>query len=676
MDFTASELFLDLAVELWRGNDLHLCSGRPYDAGGRVTSVAKVVGSATYTTRYSYNLADDVTQVTYPSGRIVQQSYNQIGQLCSVSPNSGCTASSSYASSYSYDAAGHVLGFNYGNGVAASYTFSPARSQLTTLAYAKGTTSYFSTKYWYQKDPTSCVNGNSANNGQVQCITDNVSSSRSSVYGYDALGRMTVANTGTWNMSETYDRFGNRWTQSGNNVPNVSLAFGTMNNSTTNQPGGYQYDASGNLKVEPLAPPNNYTYDGENRMTTSSGNGGSGAYSYDGNGMRVTKAANGTTTVSIFSDSSVIAEYDNGAAPTAPSREYIYAGGKMLAMVSGGSTTYYHDDHLSTRVTTDANGNQLSQEGHFPFGELWYQTSGSNKWFFTSYNRDSEDGLDYALARYYNSRTGTFCSADPLAGSPGYPQSWNRYPYSRNDPINITDPSGQDWFFSFMKWFVTIASIAAEMPEFGIMFAGEQAAQGAGPVLVMPPPKSSGPSQGQPVQQHPNQQGKTPVYCNSNVMDAMKQAEEGARTRNSTEDHSSPKRKVEGGFATYKLQDGSVRVGNHPAGTPLDKQIEYGPDTGWDPSHGNPAATAIFHTHPYGGTPSSPDNVMSEGGGSGDTGFAINRQIDNYAISYEGLAVAHPNGPLNPPKDWDPWIVKGNGPADWLKQLKLKCGAH
>jgi hypothetical protein len=44
------------------------------------------------------------------------------------------------------------------------------------------------------------------------------------------------------------------------------------------------------------------------------------------------------------------------------------------------------------------------------------------------------------------SRTGTFCSADPLAGSPGDPQSWNRYPYGRNDPIDVTDPSGKSWW--------------------------------------------------------------------------------------------------------------------------------------------------------------------------------------------------------------------------------------
>ena len=36
----------------------------------------------------------------------------------------------------------------------------------------------------------------------------------------------------------------------------------------------------------------------------------------------------------------------------------------------------------------------------------------------------------------------TFSILDPLSGSTSDPQSLNRYPYSRNDPINLIDPTG------------------------------------------------------------------------------------------------------------------------------------------------------------------------------------------------------------------------------------------
>jgi len=147
----------------------------------------------------------------------------------------------------------------------------------------------------------------------------------------------------------------------------------------------------------------------------------------------------------------VIAEYDNGAAPASPTRENIYAGGKLLATITAGTppvTNYYHSDHLSVRLMTDSNGNKIGEQGHYPFGESWYTQNSSTKWTFTSYERDGETGLDFAMARYYDSSAARFCSADPLGGRPNDPQSWNRYAYVRNDPINLTDPTG----LSFLSW--------------------------------------------------------------------------------------------------------------------------------------------------------------------------------------------------------------------------------
>ncbi|HTU42606.1 MAG TPA: RHS repeat-associated core domain-containing protein, partial [Candidatus Aquilonibacter sp.] len=130
-------------------------------------------------------------------------------------------------------------------------------------------------------------------------------------------------------------------------------------------------------------------------------------------------------------------------------------------------------DDQSVRLTTDANGNILTQEGTFPFGEQWYQSGSGNEWVFTNYDRDSESGLDYALARYYDSRTGTFCSADPLAGSPDDPQSWNRYAYGRNDPIDMTDPSGQSFWSDLVEaaLFVSVPLTGGATAPYAAMYA-------------------------------------------------------------------------------------------------------------------------------------------------------------------------------------------------------------
>src|SRR5262249_45124653 len=122
--------------------------------------------------------------------------------------------------------------------------------------------------------------------------------------------------------------------------------------------------------------------------------------------------------------------------------EYVYSGGALLAKIESGATKYYHQDHLSNRLVTDSSGNVVAQMGHYPFGESWYNAS-SDKLLFTTYERDSESGNDYALARYYIFRFGRFASPDPISGSTADPQSLNRYPYTQNDPTNASDPSGE-----------------------------------------------------------------------------------------------------------------------------------------------------------------------------------------------------------------------------------------
>ena len=51
-------------------------------------------------------------------------------------------------------------------------------------------------------------------------------------------------------------------------------------------------------------------------------------------------------------------------------------------------------------------------------------------------------GLIYMNARYYLPEVGRFISPDSIVPEPGNPQSYNRYAYTYNNPINNTDPSG------------------------------------------------------------------------------------------------------------------------------------------------------------------------------------------------------------------------------------------
>jgi RHS repeat-associated protein len=82
---------------------------------------------------------------------------------------------------------------------------------------------------------------------------------------------------------------------------------------------------------------------------------------------------------------------------------------------------------------------------YYPYGaEQDYTATCGTNYKFTGYERDAETGLDYAFARYYNSRLGRFMSGDPLGSSADIsdPQTLNRYAYVRNNPVNLVDPTG------------------------------------------------------------------------------------------------------------------------------------------------------------------------------------------------------------------------------------------
>jgi len=61
-----------------------------------------------------------------------------------------------------------------------------------------------------------------------------------------------------------------------------------------------------------------------------------------------------------------------------------------------------------------------------------------NPFRYTARESDAETGLYYYRARYYDPGAGRFLSEDPLRFRVGI----NHYRYVRNNPVNLTDPTG------------------------------------------------------------------------------------------------------------------------------------------------------------------------------------------------------------------------------------------
>ena len=136
----------------------------------------------------------------------------------------------------------------------------------------------------------------------------------------------------------------------------------------------------------------------------------------------------------------------------------IYQGGSIMAMEETGSTSYLLSDRQgSKRLVMNSSGGVMARHDYYPFGEsiqagVGLRTSGQGfgatdqfRSRFAGTEGDPGTGLEPTLWRKLESRSGRWTSVDPYRGSMrrGDPQTFNRYSYTGNDPVNRVDPSGQ-----------------------------------------------------------------------------------------------------------------------------------------------------------------------------------------------------------------------------------------
>jgi RHS repeat-associated protein len=98
------------------------------------------------------------------------------------------------------------------------------------------------------------------------------------------------------------------------------------------------YDAAGNLTTDTYTGVGNRTYDAENRMTTAADNTGqTSRYTYNAEGKRVRRqVASSQEDWLIYGiDGELLAEYQAGASPSAPEKEYGYRNGQLLVTATG-----------------------------------------------------------------------------------------------------------------------------------------------------------------------------------------------------------------------------------------------------------------------------------------------------------------------------------------------------
>ncbi len=278
-------------------------------------------------------------------------------------------------------------------------------------------------------------------------------------YLYDGVQRLKQSSTKGTSETYTYDGFGNMQTRTNTIIPPVQPSTNRYQGYLYNEVGAVSSDGLYGFSYDALGQPLSKIYNNDNSTLEY--------YIYTPGDERIGVQRGGWWTWSVRDEGGkVLRQYKSSATnPSAPAlwlEDFVWRDGLLLGSqrpVEMGGRRHFHLDHLgSPRLITADNGQMVSYHDYYPFGDEYSPVSQEvshgfdreDPMKFTGHERDyaggmgGEDGhaIDDMHARYSNPTLGRFLSVDPIEGAPGNPQSWNRYAYVRNNPLNFNDALG------------------------------------------------------------------------------------------------------------------------------------------------------------------------------------------------------------------------------------------
>jgi RHS repeat-associated protein len=327
-----------------------------YDGFGRPSLVVTPAGGIAY----SYDAKDNITAITYPSGRRVSYLHNSAGQVTQVTLLDG-VRTTVLANNINNLPMGPAISWTYGNGLTEARQFNT--QYLPTQLGVAGKFQITIPQY--------DANGNLLSrtvNGQAEAYT------------YDALNRLQTASGGFGLRSYQYDAVGNRTQLTADSIVTNSAYQSQSNRIVSDSNGAYSLDPNGNTTSMPGVAGSTYQlgYSPRSQLeSVAQGNGLPGStavYLHNALGQRTLKSLNGSERRFVYgADGKLLSE---SLADGSVVEEVVYLNGQPLALL--GAPNHPQPPAVDAIVDETAGsftGNWVSKKATYAYSSKFLQLS-------------------------------------------------------------------------------------------------------------------------------------------------------------------------------------------------------------------------------------------------------------------------------------------------------------
>ncbi|MEP5764318.1 MAG: RHS repeat-associated core domain-containing protein [Halieaceae bacterium] len=312
-----------------------------YNRLGHMTGKTETLDGLSYFWQMEYDLAGLLSRLTYPSGRVLRMERDSEGRVSAVYTQADSTApEQAIATNLSYQPFGPVAGYSHGNALQTTLAYD--------LDYRIDRISTDGAGVIYDRAYSHDVTDN------INAILNGVDASADQSFSYDGLYRLESATGSYGSVDYQLDGTGNRLSRTQVDGADTTLdsysyeassqrllSVESLLNGAPASSRGWGYDPNGNPLTMTSADGRELetVYGAHNRpVSVSAGGQLLASYRFDGLGQRRIKtlADNQVTHFHYAPNGQLLVETDGSGAVI---REYIYADGMHLAMVTGGGSS-------------------------------------------------------------------------------------------------------------------------------------------------------------------------------------------------------------------------------------------------------------------------------------------------------------------------------------------------